>query len=113
MPLKKYGVLKGKVIDQKLGAGNNSHYQVLINTNEYKHRIAINVKSKLNPSELLYFVDDNFDHPITQELLKLDYGFNELERKPGGLALDYVRGNLFDTTQMKPYLTIFQIPTTI
>ena len=102
MPLKNYGVLKGKAIDRKLGSGKNPHYQVLINTSSEKHRIAINVKSKLSPSELLYFVDDNFDHPITQDLVKLDYGFNHLDRKPGGLALDYVRGNLFDTTQMKP-----------
>ncbi|AFY54099.1 hypothetical protein Riv7116_1539 [Rivularia sp. PCC 7116] len=102
MPLKNYGVLKGKVTDRKLGEGKNPHYQLLINTNEEKHRIAINVKSKLSPSELLYFVDDNFEHPITEELRKLDYGFNHLDRKPGGLALDYVRGNLFDTTQMKP-----------
>ncbi len=102
MPLKNYGVLKGKAIDRKLGSGNNPHYQVLIDTNGVKHRIAVNVKSKLSPSELLYFVDDNFEHPITQELVKLDYGFNHLDRKPGGLALDYVRGNMFDTTQMKP-----------
>ncbi|MEA5599291.1 DUF2278 family protein [Rivularia sp. UHCC 0363] len=102
MPLKNYGVLKGKAIDRKIGEGKTPHYQVLINTSSEKHRIAINVKSKLSPSELLYLVDDNFDHPITQELVKLDYGFNHLERKPGGLALDFVRGNLFDTTEMKP-----------
>jgi uncharacterized protein YukJ len=54
---------------------------------------------------LLYFVDENFSHPITVELQELDFGFNELARKPGGLALDYIRGNLFDPKQMKslPY----------
>ncbi len=100
--LKNYGVLKGKAIDRKLGEGNNPHYQVLIDTNRVKHRISVNVKSKLSPSELLYLVDDNFEHPITQELVKLKYGFSHLDRKSGGLALDYVRGNMFDTTQMKP-----------
>ena len=113
MPLKNYGVLKGKAIDRKLGNGKNPHYQVLIDTNAEKHRIAVNVKSKLSPSELLYFVDDNFEHPITQELVKLDYGFNHLDRKPGGLALDYVRGNMFDTTQMKPLPHDVPVPTTI
>ncbi len=102
MPLKNYGVLKGRAINRKLGEGPSPHYQVLVNDEKQKHRIAINVKSKQSPSELLYFVDENFSHPITKELQELDFGFNELVRKPGGLALDYIRGNLFDPKQMKP-----------
>ncbi|MCF2147383.1 DUF2278 family protein [Desmonostoc muscorum LEGE 12446] len=105
MPLKNYGVLKGRAIDRKLGEGSSPHYEVLLTDNKQKHRIAINVKSKESPSELLYFVDENFSHPITKELEELDFGFNELVSKPGGLALDYIRANLFDPTQMKalPY----------
>ncbi|MBD2412911.1 hypothetical protein FACHB389_06195 [Nostoc calcicola FACHB-389] len=102
MPLKNYGVLKGRAIDRKLGEGSSPHYEVLLTDNKQKHRIAINVKSKESPSELLYFVDENFSHPITKELEELDFGFKELARKPGGLALDYIRANLFDPIQMKP-----------
>ncbi|MDZ8188371.1 MAG: DUF2278 family protein [Nostoc sp. ChiSLP02] len=102
MPLKNYGVLKGRAIDSKLGEGSTPHYQVLLTDEKQKHRIAINVKSNQSPSELLYFVDENFSHPITKELEELDFGFKELENKPGGLALDYIRANLFDPTQMKP-----------
>jgi uncharacterized protein YukJ len=102
MALKNYGVLKGKVIERKLGEGKTPHYQVLLQVNEVKHRIAINVKSKLSPSELLYFIDENFTHPMIKDLIPLDYGFQNLNRKPGGLALDFIRGNLFDTSKMKP-----------
>ncbi|MDF5710965.1 MAG: DUF2278 family protein [Nostoc sp. S4] len=102
MPLKNYGVLKGRAIDRKLGEGSTPHYQVLLTDEKQKHRIAINVKSKQSPSELLYFVDENFSHPIAKELHELDFGFKELANKPGGLALDYIRANLFDPAQMKP-----------
>jgi uncharacterized protein YukJ len=102
MPLKNYGVLKGRAIDSKLGEGSTPHYQVLLTDEQQKHRIAINVKSKQSPSELLYFIDENFSHPIIKELDELKFGFNELASKPGGLALDYIRGNFFDPTQMKP-----------
>jgi uncharacterized protein YukJ len=102
MALKNYGVLKGKVIERKLGEGKTPHFQVLLDVNEVKHRIAINVKSKLSPSELLYFIDDNFNHPIIKNLVNLDNSFHHIDRKPGGLALDFIRGNLFDTSKMKP-----------
>jgi uncharacterized protein YukJ len=32
----------------------------------------------------------------------LSFGFQELESQPGGMALDFIRGNLFDTSKMKP-----------
>jgi uncharacterized protein YukJ len=102
MALKNYGVLKGQAIERKLGEGQTPHYQVLLSDGDVKYRIAINVKSKQSPSELFYFVDENFDHPIIKGLVGLKNGFNHLDRKPGGAALDFIRGNLFDTAQMKP-----------
>ncbi|OUL21845.1 DUF2278 family protein [Nostoc sp. 106C] len=103
MPLKNYGVLKCQVVDRKLGEGSSPHYQVLVTDDKKnKYRIAINVKSQESPSELLYLIDENFSHPITKELQELNFGFNELPSKPGGVALDYIRGNLFDPKQMKP-----------
>jgi uncharacterized protein YukJ len=102
MPLKNYGVLKCRAIDRKLGEGQTPHYQVLVNDGNVKHRIAINVKSKESPSELLYFLNENLDHPIIKDLIGLKMGFNQVNSKPGGIALDFIRGNLFDATQMKP-----------
>jgi uncharacterized protein YukJ len=102
MPLKNYGVLKCKVVDRKLGEGETPHYQLLVSDGKIQHRIAINVKSKQSPSELLYFIDDNFDHPIIKGLVGLENGFSHIERQPNGLALDFIRGNFFDTKKMKP-----------
>ncbi len=102
MPLKNYGVLKGKAIDSREGMGASPHFQILIVDDDLRHRIAINVKSKVEPSELLYYVDENFDHPMVTELESLPTGFHELPSEPGGMALDYIRGNCFDITMAKP-----------
>jgi uncharacterized protein YukJ len=102
MSLQKYGVLKGKAIETKKGTGNTPHFQVLISDDKLLYRLAINVESQEPPSDVLYFVDENFQHPIKDLLQPLPKGYSKLESKPGGLALDFIRGNLFDTTLMKP-----------
>jgi len=38
---------------------------------------------------------------MLNKLEALPLGFTELESKPGGTALDFIRGNLFDTARMK------------
>lgn len=104
VPINNYGVLKGKTKDTREGQGNSPHFQVKVSDHE-RFRIAINVKSQVEPSTLLYYVDDNFDHPILRDLQQLPFGFKKLDCKAGGMALDFIRGNLFDATQMKllPY----------
>lgn len=100
MPLNLYGVLKGKAIDTRNGQGSSPHFQVEV-SDEDLFRIAINVKSQEKPSTLLYYEDDNFSHPILKDLVNLPFGFQKLESRSGGMALDFIRDNLFDTTQMK------------
>jgi len=56
----------------------------------------VNVKSALQPSELEFLVDSNFRHPILDDVVALTAGWNPLEPRPGGAALDFIRGNLFD-----------------
>jgi len=102
MPLKHYGILKGKAIEVRPGAGQNPHYQVYIVDDDTDYRIAINVQSKLAPSELEYLIDDRFTHPITALLDEIPLGFTKIASKPGTTALDYIRGNLFDRTKMRP-----------
>ncbi|MGP1387891.1 MAG: DUF2278 family protein [Thainema sp.] len=104
MSLKNYGVLKGHILDRKIDPASDPspHYQVLLKDENQHHRIAINVKSQVSPSELLYLVDDNFQHPIIYQLIALDFGFHPLDSQPGGLALDFIRSNLFRPEQMKP-----------
>ncbi|MBW4658890.1 MAG: DUF2278 family protein [Drouetiella hepatica Uher 2000/2452] len=98
-----YGVLKGRPIAVKFAAGANDHYQIRIVDDTTDYRIAINVKSSEIPPDVLYFVDENFTYPTLNQLEQLPLGFKPLpERKPGGLSLDYIRGNLFDRTKMVP-----------
>jgi uncharacterized protein YukJ len=101
MPLKHYGVLKGKAIEVRPGAGQSPHYQVHVIDDTTDYRIAINVQSALSPSELEYLIDDHFNHPITAQLEELPLGFTKTASKPGTNALDYIRGNLFDRTKMR------------
>jgi len=102
MTLKNYGVLKGRPIDRRLGAGASPHYQVHLVDEDTDYRIAVNVKSKQSPSELLYLIVENYAHPLVDGLKELPSGFTPLEMAPGGLALDYIRANLFRPDQMVP-----------
>lgn len=100
MPLKSYGVLKGRAIDRRLGTGGNPHYQVHMVDQTSDYRIAVNVASQLQPSELEYLVDSDFHHAIVDPLRELTPGWKVLPRRPGGISLDFIRGNLFDPRRM-------------
>ena len=39
---------------------------------------------------------------MTMMITELPAGFTTIERVPGGLALDYIRGNLFAADKMVP-----------
>lgn len=108
MPLKNYGLLKGKAIEVRPGAGQNPHYQVYIVDDTTDYRIAINVQSALSPSELEYFIDDRFTHPLTALLTEVPLGFTKIASKPGTNALDYIRGNLFERSKMR--ILPFNVP---
>ena len=102
MALRAYGVLKGKAIEVRLGAGTSPHYQVRIIDDTTDYRIAVNVKSQLPPSDVEFVMIERFQHPITATVEALPKGFKALERKPGSGALDFIRGNLFDRSEMRP-----------
>ena len=102
MPLHSYGVLKGKAIEVRLGAGDSPHYQVRVIDDTTDYRIAINVKSQMSPSEVEYVVIERFKHPLIDLLDPLPRGFTPLPRKPASPALDYIRGNLFNRADMRP-----------
>jgi uncharacterized protein YukJ len=100
MGLKHYGVLKGRAKGRLLGTGESPRYQIHVEAAGVDFRVAVNVKSKLNPPELLYLTVDDFRHPLTGALARLDAGFSELPGRPDGLAIDYVRSGLFDQKLM-------------
>ncbi len=102
MPLKEYGVLKGRPVAKRLGVTSNAHYQIHLVDDTTDYRIAVNVKSKLSPSELEYLIDQNFNHPITDDLIELPLGFKRIKSKPGAIAIDFIRGNILDKDKMIP-----------
>jgi uncharacterized protein YukJ len=102
MPLKEYGVLRGSVIDHRLASGANAHFQLHVVDDASHYRIAVNVESQMRPSELEYLIDSNFQHEILDAVAALPAGWNALdEHKPGGAALDFIRGNLFNRDDMR------------
>src|SRR4051812_6951973 len=102
MPLHGYGVLAGRVVDtRREGSADTPHYQIrLVDGTGTEYRAAVNVLSQQSPSELLYLVDDDFRHPLTDALPAPVSGWTELARQPGRANLDFIRGNLFDRADM-------------
>ena len=103
MPLRSYGVLSGSVVDTRRERSTDSpHYQIhLLDSAGVHYRVAVNVESAQSPSELLYLVVDDFQHPITGSLSAVGSGWTALASRPGGANLDYIRANLFDPAAMR------------
>jgi uncharacterized protein YukJ len=102
MPLARYGVLAGRVAGRRSEGGTDTpHYQVHVRGGGVDYRVAVNVLSQQHPSELLFLADEAFRHPLVQELPDLPDGFSPLPSTAGGLALDFIRANLFDRTLLR------------
>lgn len=103
MSLNKYGVLKGKAVDVMMGSGENPHYQIHIRDDEgVDFRIAVNIESQSYPSEVLFYVGENFNSEDISKLPALKHGFTLIKDNNPDIGLDYVRGNLFDPQKMVP-----------
>ncbi len=103
MPLRSYGVLRGRVVaGRREGADDASpHYQVHLDDGTSQWRVAVNVRSSVWPSELLYLVVDDLRHPMLEQLAGFGPGWSDVPRAPGGVALDFIRANLFQREQMR------------
>ncbi|MFB6437392.1 DUF2278 family protein [Streptomyces sp. NPDC056411] len=103
MPLRNYGVLAARPRERRReGAADTPHYQIHLTDNHgASYRAAINVLSQQAPSDLLYVVLDDFRHPLTHLLPPAGSGWSPLTSQPGGASLDFIRGNLFDRSQMR------------
>ena len=112
MALSGYGVLAARVLEGRSGRGEDTpHYQIRVSGDGVEFRVAVNVLSQQAPSELLFVAPEAFQHPLLQSLPGLPSGFNAVPSRPGGLALDYIRGNLFDRHAMRPSRRPRQVPT--
>ncbi len=45
-------------------------------------------------------IEENYAHPLVDGLNELPAGFTTIDRVLGGLAMDYIRGNLFEPGKM-------------
>jgi uncharacterized protein YukJ len=103
MGLRSYGVFAGRVLGtQAEGAQDSPHFQLHLEGGGEEFRVAVNVLSQLSPPELLYVAVEQFAHPMTTAVAQLRDGFTEVPSAPGGVALDFIRGNLFDRADLRP-----------
>src|SRR5579871_2103424 len=104
MPIANYGVVQGRVFSRVLATSKDEHYHILVNRGNTPERVAINTQSTTPPSQVLYYANLDFQHPITDAILQaaLPSGYTSLPSQPGGLALDFIRMNLFPIADLKP-----------
>jgi uncharacterized protein YukJ len=104
MASRRYGVFSGKVLARRAEAtGKSPHYQILLEGGGERFRVAVNTSSGTShhrEADLLYFADEDFRHPLTHRLADVPDGYLAVASHPGGLALDYQRGGMFDHRHM-------------
>ena len=100
MPLQRYGVLKARPIASRQGRGRTPHYHLHAVDHGEDYRVSISVRSQPGPSQLLYRIDDRFEHPLLEGLRELPLGFCGQAANPDGAALDYVRANMLTRESM-------------
>jgi uncharacterized protein YukJ len=97
MSLRNYGVVKGRPLEHhRENDDDTPHYQIHLDAGGTSFRVPVNVKSGLEPSQLVYFETATLIHPLTDALFALAPGFHRLSSRPGGAAIDYIRSNVFD-----------------
>ncbi|WP_010336681.1 DUF2278 family protein [Sphingobium yanoikuyae] len=101
MPLKNYAILKGRPVANRLGTSGSPHYQVQISADGEMYRIAINVRSQ-DGSEVQFLVRQPFEHPLTAAITAMEEGCVPVPSALGGVALDFIRGNLAQPWEFVP-----------
>jgi len=99
MPLKSYAVLKGRAKDKLTSAQHHPHFHIWLTADGCDYRAAVNVRSLRDPSAMQYLLKFRWRHPITADLSRLEPGLHVLENHDGGVALDFIRLNLFHPDQ--------------
>jgi len=97
-----YGVVKGAVVGSKPdGGAPQEHFEIWVQAAGVDYRLAVNVRSQTPPVDVLYFVDQDFRHPLTRALSALSAGYTALGGVGHAPAIDFIRANLFDVTSMR------------
>ena len=101
MPLNSYGVLVGRAVDCRREGGTDSpHYQVRIDAAGTSYRIAVNVLSQESPVGAALPRRRRLPAPRDRRGRRPRRRLARPARPRAGL--DFIRGNLFDRTAMRP-----------
>lgn len=99
--LRNYKVLKGTASALALDDDNDPHIEIRIEANGVSYRVALNVRSKESPHDLLYANIVGFEHEtLTAALAALPMGLTDIREERPDLAIDYVRGGLVEREDM-------------
>lgn len=99
---KGYGVLRARPVQGVTERDSDTpHYQILAMAEGLSWRVAVNVRPRARPAELLYAIIEDFRYPHASELLALREGYTRLNPAAGGLAIDYIRANLLAPCSMR------------
>ncbi|GIM29611.1 hypothetical protein CPJCM30710_22770 [Clostridium polyendosporum] len=105
MPVHEYGVLKGIVKGAEMDPITDSspHYKIIVEGEKNKkYEVVVNVMSSKDSKrpELLYLADKNFNPQAITKIEKLKDGFHHINDQNREIAIDYIRGNLFNPSKM-------------
>lgn len=105
MPVADYGILRGNIINAIPYKQGADHYQIEVRADQL-YRVAVDVYSRfagtvvhysLDGSRVLdtnrmvmYYKDENYNHPITNEILACKQGFSPKASINPSLCLDYL-----------------------
>ena len=101
MPLSNYHLLKGWASDYCLDDDDDPHLEIRVEDGTASHRIALNVRSKFHPHDLLYCVRSQLSHPVLDALKAASVGLTDLWNGEAGPSLDYLRSGLLSRDEMK------------
>jgi uncharacterized protein YukJ len=111
MPLPQgYAVLKGHAIAGVPAQAGQDHYSVHVIDDRVDYRVAVNIRSSAPGfgTDLFFYLDEDFQHPLLDAVRGMPLGrklfaanTSATDRRTSGVALDFIRMNLFDRTQMQ------------
>lgn len=98
-----FGVLRGKVRqgEEERHDAWSPHFQLTVLAANHQWRVPVNIKSTKEPYNILFHVENDFHHPILEDLMELPEGFFR-KKEMSQLGIDYLRSELFDLKKLKP-----------
>ncbi|MBW3057648.1 DUF2278 family protein [Spiroplasma poulsonii] len=93
-----YVFLKGILTNCHPTVQGNPHFDLEItDKNNWTYTVNINVRSRIKPHDVLYFIKQNYQNDIVDRCFSLDDTVHSnLTTGDDGYCLDYLKGKLFD-----------------